>query len=31
VPMTRDYIATEAARLMAAEPAPEWHLAQAAE
>jgi len=31
LPMTRDYIATEAARLMAAEPAPEWHLAQAAE
>ena len=31
LPMTRDYIAGEAARLMAAEPAPEWHLAQAAE
>ncbi len=31
LPMTRDYIAAEAARLMAAEPAPEWHLAQAAE
>jgi cyclopropane-fatty-acyl-phospholipid synthase len=31
LPLTRDYIAEEAARLMAAEPAPEWHLAQAAE
>ena len=31
LPMTRDYIAEEAARLMAAEPAPEWHLSQAAE
>ena len=31
LPMARDYIAEEAARLMAAEPAPEWHLAQAAE
>jgi len=29
--MTRDYIAAEAARLMAADPIPEWHLAQAAE
>ena len=31
LPMTRDYIAAEAARLMATEPVPEWHLAQAAE
>jgi len=31
LPMTRDYIAAEAARLMAADPIPEWHLAQAAE
>ncbi|MFC3173122.1 class I SAM-dependent methyltransferase [Novosphingobium bradum] len=31
LPMTRDYIAAEAARLMASEPVPEWHLAQAAE
>lgn len=31
LPMTRDYIAAEAARLMAAEAPPEWHLAQAAE
>ncbi|MBC2666515.1 class I SAM-dependent methyltransferase [Novosphingobium flavum] len=31
LPMTRDYIAEEVARLTAAEPAPEWHLAQAAE
>jgi cyclopropane-fatty-acyl-phospholipid synthase len=31
LPMTRDYIAAEAARLMAADPVPEWHLAQAAE
>ena len=31
LPMTRDYIAAEAVRLMAADPVPEWHLAQAAE
>lgn len=31
LPMTRDYIAAEAARLMEAGPAPDWHLAQAAE
>ncbi len=31
LPMTRDYIATEAARLMALDEAPEWHLATAAE
>ena len=31
VPMTRDYIEAEAARLSAAEQAPEWHLAEAAE
>lgn len=31
LPMTRDYIAAEAARLMAADPVPHWHLAQAAE
>ena len=30
LPMTRDYIAAEAARLMASETAPEWHLARAA-
>ena len=26
LPMTRDYISAEAARLSAAEPVPEWHL-----
>jgi cyclopropane-fatty-acyl-phospholipid synthase len=31
LPMTRDYIAAEAARLMAGDPVPAWHLAQAAE
>jgi cyclopropane-fatty-acyl-phospholipid synthase len=31
VSMCRDYIETEALRLSAAEPAPEWHLAEAAE
>lgn len=31
LPMTRDYIAAEATRLIAAEPAPSWHLAEAAE
>ncbi len=31
VPMTRDYMAEEAARLRKAEPVPEWHLSQAAE
>jgi len=31
LPMTRDYIAAEAARLIAAEPAPDWHLSMAAE
>jgi len=31
LPMTRDYIAAEAARLMASDPVPQWHLAQAAE
>ncbi len=31
LPMTRDYIAAEAQRLIAAEPVPEWHLAEAAE
>jgi len=31
LPMTRDYIGAEAARLMASDPVPEWHLAQAAE
>lgn len=31
LPVTRDYITAEMARLSAAEPAPEWHLAQAAE
>lgn len=31
VPMTRDYMADEAARLRKAEPVPEWHLSQAAE
>jgi cyclopropane-fatty-acyl-phospholipid synthase len=31
LPMTRYYIGAEAARLMAAEPVPEWHLSQAAE
>jgi len=31
LPMTRDYIAAEAARLMGRDPVPEWHLAQAAE
>jgi len=31
LPMTRDYIAEEAARLMALDEAPEWHLATAAE
>lgn len=31
LPMTRDYIAAEATRLMQAETAPEWHLAHAAE
>ncbi|HET9630689.1 MAG TPA: cyclopropane-fatty-acyl-phospholipid synthase family protein [Novosphingobium sp.] len=31
LPMTRDYISAEAARLMASDPVPQWHLAQAAE
>lgn len=31
LPMTRDYISQEAARLSEAEAAPEWHLAKAAE
>ncbi|MBC2667940.1 class I SAM-dependent methyltransferase [Novosphingobium piscinae] len=31
LPMTRDYIAAEAARLIAAEPVPDWHLSVAAE
>jgi cyclopropane-fatty-acyl-phospholipid synthase len=31
LPMTRDYIFKESARLMAAEQAPEWHLARQAE
>ncbi len=31
LPMTRDYIAEEAARLMAADEAPEWHLARQVE
>ena len=31
LPLTRDYITAEAARLIAAEPAPDWHLAEAAE
>ncbi len=31
LPMTRDYMVEEAARLMAEDEAPEWHLAQAAE
>jgi cyclopropane-fatty-acyl-phospholipid synthase len=31
LPMTRNYIAEEAARLMALDEAPDWHLAEAAE
>jgi cyclopropane-fatty-acyl-phospholipid synthase len=31
IPMTRDWIAEESARLRAADVAPEWHLATAAE
>lgn len=31
LPLTRDYITGETARLIAAEPVPQWHLAEAAE
>ena len=31
IPMTRDYMVEESARLRASDVAPEWHLAKAAE